>query len=499
MNLSLIDPFVLAQDYPESLTGNLRKAHLRLLSTTIQLNLRWLGSGHATCVRFNRKGDFLASGRVDGTVVIFDVETNGVARKLRGHTRQIHWSRDGRYLLSSSQDWKCVLWDLKDGSRVRTVRFEAPVYIAELHPFNHLLVVASLFEDQPMLVDLSPAIPVKHVLPSAPKRPRVDEDTVVNGKQAAQDAKQTTCVTVFTASGNHILAGTSKGWLNIIETTSCQTIHSTRLSTGVIIYLRLTASGRDMVVNSSDRIIRTIHMPNLDDVDLDPENIKVEVEHKFQDVVNRLLWNHVAFSSTGEYITASTYKNHDIYVWERSMGSLVKILEGPKEELGVVEWHPHRPLVAACGLESGRVYLWSVITPQRWSALAPDFAEVEENVEYIEREDEFDIHPKEEIHKRQLDLEDEDVDVLTIEPVKDEFEEENSFTMPVLLDIDDSESEEEIVAVGPGTMRRKSPGEGREWMNGVESGGSGDERGKKNATNGTPRPQGRNRKRKVDQ
>jgi hypothetical protein len=46
------------------------------------------------------------------------------------------WSRDGRYLLSSSQDWKCVLWDMKDGSRVRTVRFEAPVYIAELHPFN---------------------------------------------------------------------------------------------------------------------------------------------------------------------------------------------------------------------------------------------------------------------------------------------------------------------------------------------------------------------------
>jgi len=93
---------------------------------------------------------------VDGTIVIFDVETNGVARKLRGHTRQIQslryydslfkseenefidysWSRDGRYLLSSSQDWKCVLWELRDGSRVRTVRFEAPVYIAELHPYN---------------------------------------------------------------------------------------------------------------------------------------------------------------------------------------------------------------------------------------------------------------------------------------------------------------------------------------------------------------------------
>jgi hypothetical protein len=29
-----------------------------------------------------------------------------------------------------------VLWDLKDGSRVRTVRFESAIFIAELHPRN---------------------------------------------------------------------------------------------------------------------------------------------------------------------------------------------------------------------------------------------------------------------------------------------------------------------------------------------------------------------------
>ena len=147
-------------------------------------------------------------------------------------------------------------------------------------------------------------------------------------------------------------------------------------------------------------------------------------------------------------------------------------------------------------METGRVYLWSIVTPQRWSALAPDFAEVEENVEYIEREDEFDIHPIEEIHKRRLDLEDEAVDVLTIEPAKSEHEEE-SFSMPVLLDVGDSESEEEIVAVGPGTMRRKSPGEGREWMNGAESGESGEEQvaAKRSATNETKRSQAKTRKR----
>ncbi|KAJ5096732.1 hypothetical protein N7456_007453 [Penicillium angulare] len=447
MNLSLIDPFILAQDYPDTFTEKLR-------------------SGHAACLKFNHTGDYLASGRVDGTVVIFDIETNGVARKLQGHTRQIQsisWSRCGRYLLTSSQDWKCILWDLDDGSRLRTVRFEAPVYIAELHPFNHLLFVASLFEDQPVLVDVTNKKPIKRILPSAPLRPPTEEtDPALLAKQAAQDAKHSTCVTIFTAFGNHIIGGTSKGWINIIETETCNTIHSMRLCNGVVILLRLASNGRDLLVNSSDRVIRTVIMPDLSQlgINLDTASIKLHVEHKFQDVVNRLSWNHVTFSSTGEFVTATTYMNPDIYVWERSHGSLVKILEGPREELGVVEWHPGRPMVIACGLESGCIYTWSIISPQKWSALAPDFGEVEENVEYVEREDEFDVHPAEQVHQRRLDLEDEEPDAVTVDRVKEIDVDHDAFPVPVLLDIEDSESGEDIVAVGPGTMRRRTPAGG---------------------------------------
>ncbi|CRL24846.1 WD40/YVTN repeat-like-containing domain [Penicillium camemberti] len=480
MNLSLVDPFVLAQEYPDTLTEK-------------------LSSGHATCLSFNHKGDYLASGRVDGTVVIFDIETNGVARKLQGHTRQIQslsWSRDGRYLLTSSQDWKCILWDLNDGSRIRTVRFEAPVYFAELHPFNHLLFVASLFEDQPVLVDVSGTKPIKRILPSAPLRPQApggeEVDPAVAAKQAAQDAKHSTCVTIFTAFGNHIIAGTSKGWINIIETQTCTTIHSMRLCNGVVILLRLASNGRDLLVNSSDRVIRTVIMPDLSQlgIDLEPSAIKLHVEHKFQDVVNRLSWNHVTFSSTGEFVTATTFMNPDIYVWERSHGSLVKILEGPREELGVVEWHPSRPMVVACGLETGCIYTWSIVSPQKWSALAPDFGEVEENVEYMEAEDEFDVHPAEQVHQRRLDQEDEIPDAVTLDSVKGDGDADGvePFNLPVLLDVEDSESGEDVVTVGPGTMRRRTPGAGRDSVN-----GNGD--AEKPAGNGTSRGATRNRRR----
>ncbi|KAI7445595.1 COMPASS, Set1C complex protein, partial [Hortaea werneckii] len=349
MNLPLTDPVLLAQDIPEALTARLRS------------------SGQAVCIRFSHAGDLLASGTAKGTIAIFDLETNGVARKLKGHTagrtvQSLSWEKSGRYLLSSSIDWKVILWDLHDGSRVRTLSLGAPVYIAELHPGNWMQCVAALYEYRPVLADLGSTPARQQALPNLPKRAPHEMDA--NPEKA--DAKHFTTVAAFTPSGSHIITGTTKGWLNVISTATCETIYSTRLCAKPILLIRLSPSGRDLLVNASDTIIRTLRIPsNL--ASLPPDEIRLDVEHKFQDVVNRLSWNHVAFSgNNAEYVTASTLMNHDIYIWERTHGSLVKILEGPREELGAVEWHPTRPVVAATGVESGRIYFWGVQAPQRW-------------------------------------------------------------------------------------------------------------------------------------
>jgi COMPASS component SWD1 len=122
------------------------------------------------------------------------------------------------------------------------------------------------------------------------------------------------------------------------------------------------------------------------------------------------------------------------------------------------------------------------LTPQRWSALAPDFVEVEENVEYVEKEDEFDIQPPEELHKRRLDLEDEEVDVLTMETAKPSQYQPGDFLMPVLLDIENSESEEEVVAIGAGQFRRKTPK--KDWMSDAEAVESGEDSNRHVKVNG---------------
>ncbi|CCJ29677.1 unnamed protein product [Pneumocystis jirovecii] len=426
MNLELLNPF--SQEYPESLTSS-------------------LSYGHAMLIRFNKKGDHLAAGLFDGAVIIWDLLTNGVSRVLKGHTRPIQsvcWSIEGRYLLSAARDWRCVLWDLKDGSRIKTIRFDAPIWGAELHPFNRKIFVASLLEDVPILTDISKGDIQKHILPTIPKRPLNEgaEEGEIDEKLVSQDIKQFTLVCTFNSTGKYIYSGTTKGWLNIISSTSLEILYSFRLTNSNIKQIRLSPTGKTLVVNSTDRIVRTLSIID------DPENLNessIEIEHKFQDVINRFQWNACAFNYSGEYVMASTYQSaHVIYIWDRNTGSLVKILEGPKEEFIDIDWHPVYPLIAAAGLETGTIYIWSIPQTEGWSAFAPDFTELEENVLYEEREDEFDIVPEETKKNMVNNDNDDDVDIITIDNIQNTVGSTHveGFLLPVLFDSDYTSSSE---------------------------------------------------------
>lgn len=57
--------------------------------------------------------------------------------------------------------------------------------------------------------------------------------------------------------------------------------------------------------------------------------------HRFQDIINRTPWHAVGFSGDGEYVMggAGHKMAHNVFVWDRETGALVKVLEGPKEPL----------------------------------------------------------------------------------------------------------------------------------------------------------------------
>lgn len=127
---------------------------------------------------------------------------------------------------------------------------------------------------------------------------------------------------------------------------------------------------------------------------------------------------------------------------------MVKILHGTKGELLLdVVWHPVRPIIAS--ISSGLVSIWAQNQVENWSAFAPDFKELDENVEYEERESEFDITDEDksvDLNAESKNDEELEVDVLKIEPVAafcssdEEGEDETALQfLPMAPEVEDPE------------------------------------------------------------
>jgi len=231
----------------------------------------------------------------------------------------------------------------------------------------------------------------------------------------------------FTRKGEKILTGDSKGLITVVNTATLQIEHSFRMAGGgAIKAIEFSRSGKHFIVNSTDRFIRLFDAETYTQI------------REFQDMINKMQWKKCCFSASGEYIIGGSAQksSHNINIWSRS-GGIIKTLEGPKEGIMDLEWHPIRPIIASCSTR-GTVYIWNTTYQENWSAFAPDFQELEENDEYIEREDEFDI-VEGDVRKAKKEPEDESVDIMTVDKIGDYStdEEDDLFFLPTVPEPDE--------------------------------------------------------------
>ncbi|KAF9520982.1 hypothetical protein BS47DRAFT_1310964 [Hydnum rufescens UP504] len=387
MNIELLNPFG-QQDIPES------------VSTTLE---DW-----AACARFNPTGRFIAAGRFDGWTTIWDLDTQGVLRSLEGHSKtvtSVSWSRNSRYVMTSSRDWNCVLWDLETGDRVKTIRFDCPASGASLHPRNSKISVVVLASGQCIVLDMRWNRTERSELMYS----EANETSSWDGDDGPSRPSTSMTVARFSPDGTRIFVGTSTGDLLVFDLRTKQILHREKVANNAIIrHLEFDRSGRRLAMSSNDRIVRTY------EVSYSP--LTMEPLHKLQDKIGRTQWNGISWSGNGEYIIggAALKAAHTIYVWDHETGTLDKILEGPREPLQDVHCHPARSSICSVNT-AGLIYVWATVTTEKWGAFAANFEELDENVEYEEREDEFDIEDEEVLKKRKQDREDIDVDVTSVD------------------------------------------------------------------------------------
>ncbi|SPO19815.1 related to SWD1 - subunit of the COMPASS complex [Ustilago trichophora] len=433
MNAQLLNPFSI--DIPDTVSTTLSSAECSVLS---------FNHGFS-----NLAGQYLAIGRSDGYITIWDIETKSVLRLLGGHVRPVTclaWSSYNRYLASCAGDWNVVIWDLaaksvaapsvRDGERGRggdegedgeegegemdprlpfaterkaTIRFDCPVVSVQFAPGNSKRLVVVLASNEAYLIDISqkvlirrrrnasssstPLFEVEDLIPSPQRIPllatSLNQDSDVATPQPGITAAR------FTPDSRHILAGTTKGTLLIFNSSTGRllTTSSVLATTSAVKELSFDTAGKFAVVNCNDRSLRIVSIAS---------PLQLTQLHKVQDMIQRTPWVDASFTPSSDYIFAGASHKaaHNVYIWDRTSGTLSKILEGPKDWVVRVDWHPTRPMVASVS-NTGSVYVWFSPSEEIWSAYAPGFEELEENIEYEEREDEFDFsHEGEEEGRR---------------------------------------------------------------------------------------------------
>lgn len=405
----------------------------------------------AICCSFNRKGSLLAVGCNDGRIVIWDFLTRGVAKNIPAHANHpvcsVGWSRDGHKLVSASLDNSIGIWEVLTGECPMRWRFPSPILKTQFNPRNDRLVLVCPLKHPAILIEIdyeSKSIEYK-ILP-------VDKDDPDNNIVASFDKR-----------GKHIYTGNAKGRLTIIkcpdslkdcgepEIVSSFRIQTTGSTPAAIREIEFGARNKtNFIVNSSDRTIRLYDCDNALKAGV---NGTCEEIRKFQDLVNKTMWRRCCFSGDvgASHVCGGSARQHALYIWETENGTIKKMLQGTKGELLLdVQWHPLRPIVAS--ISSGLISIWARPQIENWSAFAPDFQELEENMEYDERESEFDLEDEDNIPdtNKETDFDDlENVDVLEVKPEaelisSDEEEVDKNYLEYIPISLEDYEMVEAI-------------------------------------------------------
>ncbi|KAH8830539.1 WD40 repeat-like protein [Flagelloscypha sp. PMI_526] len=375
---------------------------------------------NALFARFDSSGRYLAAGRYDGSVAIWDVELKAVVRWLDGHVKavtSIDWSRNSKYIMTASKDWNIIIWDLTEEydppQRKHTIRFDVEVHGASFHPRNSQIVLALMGSGEVYMVDMRKSKNTRVELVEPPDEGGEDDST--RGMTAAK----------FDPTGKLIFVGTTGSTILVFNSRTQRMVARHRVpGAGKFRGFEFGKSGRLLVSNSSDKVLRQFILPSYETPAEDTTTwteSELEATHKFVEPINKFAWNAMSYSPDGEWLAggASDPSGHKIYVWDMANdGYLASPLEGGREPLTYLHWHPSKAYMAST-TKKGNILLWHTPTPEKWGAFAGGFEELDENIEYEEKEDEFDIEDEADIAARKKKEEDREVDIETMPDIGD--------------------------------------------------------------------------------
>ena len=399
----------------------------------------------------NRRGNVLAAGTTKGTIVLWCFDTRTFVREFRNNDseerrrrkehvflhqspaleeeeeeeeevsfpiRCLCWRRDNRKIAAGDANGHVLIWDVLTGDlETRMTDIGTLNNIEFTKDFKALLFSPAGFK-APMFRAISK------------RSGTMWPDTVVPLPEGSVDeADVHGCPAILTRSGNFCVYATTGGGLCVARLKEdgegaqmrrgwklVQTIELVAKDAKMVKRLELSRDGKTLLVVSFSKCIVAFDV--VGDVEDKKRNKEKEVlknddnnnddtslletvlknRRQFENEHSQSSWESacVAFDNKFVYAASST-ASHEVHCWNLKTLELTRVLEGPNEAKGLIRscYHPKRPLMIGVGA-NGIMYVWAKVYEESWTAFQPDFQELKENREYIEREDEFDIKDEEE-------------------------------------------------------------------------------------------------------
>jgi len=282
-------------------------------------------TGHTssvTSVSFSPDGKYIASGSNDDTVKLWEVDSGKEIRTLTGHTGDVNsvsFSPDGKYIASGSDDDTVKLWEVDSGKEIRTLT-------------GHTSFVKS--------VSFSPD--GKYIASGS------NDDTVKlwevdSGKEVRTFSGHTECVksVSFSPDGKYVISGSWDDTVKLWEVDSGKEIRTLTGHTVAVISVSFSLDGKYIASGSWDGTVK------IWEVDSGKE-IRTFLGHTYS----------VSFSPDGKYVISGSW-DETVKLWEVDSGKEIRTLTGHTGDVNSVSFSPDGKYVIS-GSWDKTVKLWEV-------------------------------------------------------------------------------------------------------------------------------------------
>jgi len=348
------------------------------------------------------------------------------------------WSSNSRRLVVGYGDGLVCLWDVLSGEVVAMVKHASWMKQVQLQSRDSLECLLCPNEEEPLVVRFHRPTPPPPNTAAISGEAAAPAENSGNTAVAAPSPSTSSSSSLFTHSiqpvsasafptsadtkkesltfalhdhtGHYIIAGGSKCGLYVFARDGLTPIATQPLTGGrasSVLSMCRSSCGRFLLINTADRTLRLWVCSNhtakpassassASSASPPPPPPQFSHVQDHADVVDRIAWKRATFSHTADYLIGGRGDrfSHQLYVWDRCAQQLVRVIDGAEEGLVDIAFHPTQCFMLVVG-SSGRCYVWcrrvARIEEAVLNAFAPDFVVLDENEEYVEREDEFDV------------------------------------------------------------------------------------------------------------